>query len=172
MQKVKGEFFDIVKLAFAWPQIAPAFSFAAFSCDRPQTVRQFVFELNLVPIRFRQAIFELSKPEKIQTNASLASLRPLRQQLIEMAPNAIQKPILRGLVKGYLVRSLLISSAIAITGGYAYKVLVADPRKKAYADFYKDYDAEAEGERMYRMGVIRSWNDNEDVPEEKYKLPF
>ena len=89
-----------------------------------------------------------------------------------MTPNAIQKPILRGLVKGYLVRSLLISSACGITGGYLYKILVADPRKKAYADFYKDYNAEAEGDRMYRMGLIRGWHDNEDVPEQEYKLPI
>lgn len=89
-----------------------------------------------------------------------------------MAANAIQKPILRGLVKAYIVRSFLISSACAILGGYSYKVLVADPRKKAYADFYKDYNAEAEGDRMYKMGVIRGWQDNEDVPETKYQLPI
>lgn len=89
-----------------------------------------------------------------------------------MAPNVIQKPLLRGLVKAYLVRSFLISTACAISVGYAYKKLVADPRKQAYTDFYKDYNAEAEAERLYRMGLVRGWSDNEDVPEQTYKLPI
>ena len=85
---------------------------------------------------------------------------------------AIQKPILRGLVKGYLVRGLLITTMTSLVVGYAYKALVADPRKKRYADFYKTYDGNAEADRMYRMGVIRGWDDNDDKPETKYKLPF
>lgn len=84
----------------------------------------------------------------------------------------IAKPILRGYVKAYIVRSFLISCSIGLFAGWSYKYFVADPRKKAYADFYKNYNAEEVAERMYKMGVIRSWHDNEDVPEEGFKLPL
>lgn len=89
-----------------------------------------------------------------------------------MANAPIPKPFLRGHVKAYIVRSFLISTVLAISAGYAYKKLVAEPRKQAYRDFYKTYNAEAEGDRLYRMGLVRGWADNEDVPEQKYKLPI
>lgn len=82
------------------------------------------------------------------------------------------KPILRGHVKAYIVRAFLISSTISCIAGWSYKHFVADARKKAYADFYKNYNAEEEADRLYKMGLIRGWHDNEDVPEQRFKLPY
>ena len=70
-----------------------------------------------------------------------------------MSTGRIAKPILRGHVKGkfnywlffdlkinflifflnkaYIIKSFLISCGLGLTGGYLYKVLVADPRKKS-----------------------------------------
>lgn len=82
----------------------------------------------------------------------------------------VAKPILRGMVKNYIIRSFLQMACVSCFAGWSYKHWIADPRKKAYKDFYVNYNAEEEAERLYRMGLIRGWDDNEDVPEERFKI--
>lgn len=65
-----------------------------------------------------------------------------------------------------MIRAFMISFTSSWALGWTYKHFVADKRKQAYADFYKDYNAEAEADRLYRMGLIRGYQDNEDQPDE------
>lgn len=48
---------------------------------------------------------------------------------------------------------MIIFTTINVT---AFKFLVVDKRKKKYEEFYKNYDAEKEFERMRKAGVFQS----------------
>lgn len=69
---------------------------------------------------------------------------------------AAGRPQLRGLLKGQLLRHVIAVSGLSvITVGLA-KHFLKDARIKAYEDFYKNYDAEKDFERMRDAGVFRS----------------
>lgn len=71
---------------------------------------------------------------------------------------ALRKPVMRGLLeawtKKHMTFLLLGSSGI----GAAYYVLVGLRRKKAYADFYKNYDDEKAFNDMVKLGIFKSYN--------------
>ncbi|GFY74663.1 cytochrome c oxidase subunit 6C [Trichonephila inaurata madagascariensis] len=76
---------------------------------------------------------------------------------LAMSSSAVQKlakPQLRGLFRSYLQKHLTIAIVSGIAGSIAWKFLVMDPRKKAYAEFYKTYDPDAEYKRMKEAGVL------------------
>ncbi|XP_016047672.1 cytochrome c oxidase subunit 6C [Erinaceus europaeus] len=73
-----------------------------------------------------------------------------------MAPGALAKPQMRGLLakrlRFHIVGALIVSLSVAAF----YKFAVAEPRKKAYADFYRNYDPVKEFEEMRKAGVFQS----------------
>ncbi|GBP67699.1 Cytochrome c oxidase subunit 6C-2, partial [Eumeta japonica] len=50
---------------------------------------------------------------------------------------AIPKPIMRGLHAAQTRRNITVALVLAVSGGLSYRLLVAEPRKKAYRDFYR-----------------------------------
>ncbi|MEQ2165608.1 hypothetical protein GOODEAATRI_018849 [Goodea atripinnis] len=63
---------------------------------------------------------------------------------------------MRGLLAKRLRFHLPIAFTLAITTALAFKYTVAEPRKKAYADFYRQYDAVKEFNAMREAGIFES----------------
>lgn len=68
----------------------------------------------------------------------------------------IAKPRLRGLLRRRLQFHLTMAGLLSTSAAAAWWFLVALPRRKRYADFYKTYDAQADFERMKRLGLFQS----------------
>ena len=49
----------------------------------------------------------------------------------------LAKPKMRGLLTDQIKKHLLVSSVLSVLSAYAYKVMVGDPRKQTYAEFYR-----------------------------------
>ncbi|XP_008407408.1 cytochrome c oxidase subunit 6C [Poecilia reticulata] len=69
---------------------------------------------------------------------------------------SLQKPVMRGLLAKRLRFHLPLAFAVSLTVALAYKFGVTEPRKKAYANFYKQYDAVKEFNAMREAGVFES----------------
>ncbi|KAK9873865.1 hypothetical protein WA026_002222 [Henosepilachna vigintioctopunctata] len=69
---------------------------------------------------------------------------------------ALPKPQLRGLLQSQIKKNLIIATAIAFTAVGLQKVFINDERKKVYAEFYKNYNIEAEFEKMRAKGLFDS----------------
>ncbi|XP_023374892.1 cytochrome c oxidase subunit 6C-like [Otolemur garnettii] len=73
-----------------------------------------------------------------------------------MASSALAKPQMRGLLarrlRIHIVGAFVVSLGVAVF----YKLAVAEPRKKAYADFYRNYDSMKAFEEMRKAGVFQS----------------
>ncbi|XP_032204964.1 cytochrome c oxidase subunit 6C [Mustela erminea] len=69
-----------------------------------------------------------------------------------MASRALTEPQMRGLLAKRLRFHVVVSLGIATF----YKFAVAEPRKKAYADFYRNYDSVKDFEKMRRAGIFQS----------------
>jgi len=84
----------------------------------------------------------------------------------EVTPSArLPKPMLRGHLKQYLTKHLIIGGLLSIAGAFAWKYGVAEPRKRRYAEFYRTYDADADFERMDKLGVFRYFEEYDDYKE-------
>lgn len=68
-------------------------------------------------------------------NSILPLIFPVYSQV--MAP-----PVLRGFVQRHLRNAIARSIAVGMVGGCIWKFAYADPKRKQYEDFYKNYDAE------------------------------
>ncbi|RWS02092.1 cytochrome c oxidase subunit 6C-like protein [Dinothrombium tinctorium] len=81
-----------------------------------------------------------------------------------MEVKRLEKPRLRYDVARRQSRTLLFAGALAFTCALAYRHLVAERRKRRYAEFYKTYDAEREMKRMLASGIglPRRFQDQED----------
>lgn len=66
------------------------------------------------------------------------------------------KPQLRGLLHSQIKTNLIVAIGLSIVGGIAYKVLVNDPQKQKYLDYYKNFDIDKEFEIMKNKGVFDS----------------
>uniref|UniRef100_A0A2R5LF95 Putative cytochrome c oxidase subunit vic n=1 Tax=Ornithodoros turicata TaxID=34597 RepID=A0A2R5LF95_9ACAR len=66
------------------------------------------------------------------------------------------KPQLHGLLRSYLRKHIALACVCGVVGAVAWKLLVAEPRKRSYAEFYKTYDAAADNERMTKLGLFQS----------------
>lgn len=53
------------------------------------------------------------------------------------AVQKLAKPQMRGLLRSHLKLHLSIAAVGSVLSALAFKYLVAEPRKKAYAEFYK-----------------------------------
>ncbi len=51
----------------------------------------------------------------------------------------LAKPQMRGLLTDQIKKNLVIATVLSFTTMFAYKFMVADKRKQAYAEFYR-YD--------------------------------
>uniref|UniRef100_A0A8C3X2T7 Cytochrome c oxidase subunit 6C n=1 Tax=Catagonus wagneri TaxID=51154 RepID=A0A8C3X2T7_9CETA len=72
-----------------------------------------------------------------------------------MAASSLTKPQMRGLLAKRL--RVHIGAFIASLGvATFYKFAVAEPRKKAYADFYRNYDSMKDFEEMRKAGIFQS----------------
>ncbi|XP_058635173.1 cytochrome c oxidase subunit 6C-1 [Onychostoma macrolepis] len=69
---------------------------------------------------------------------------------------SLPKPVMRGLLAKRLRFHLPIAFAFSLLTAAAFKFAVTEPRKQAYADFYKHYDATKEFEAMREAGIFES----------------
>ncbi|XP_017152406.1 cytochrome c oxidase subunit 6C-1 [Drosophila miranda] len=65
-------------------------------------------------------------------------------------------PVLRGLHNATIKRNLAVSLGLTAIVTVAYKMLINDPKKAAYAEFYQKYDAKKSFERMKAAGRFQS----------------
>ncbi|CAF0776625.1 unnamed protein product [Brachionus calyciflorus] len=73
--------------------------------------------------------------------------------------------ILRRPLQQDLKKHVTIAFALSAVAAVAWKVLVADPRKKKYQEFYKTYDEERQFKRMVEAGVFDSVKPNAEKSE-------
>jgi cytochrome c oxidase subunit 6c len=75
-------------------------------------------------------------------------------------PNAgcpkLNKPIMRGLHLAQTKRNLAVTFVLIATTVTSVYFLRNKPRKQAYADFYRTYDAEKNFNRMRDAGLLQS----------------
>ncbi|KAM4823856.1 cytochrome c oxidase subunit 6C isoform X1 [Urocitellus parryii] len=86
-----------------------------------------------------------------------------------MASGTLAKPQMRGLLAKRLRFHIVGAFTVALGVAALYKAFsglddachvdefgVAEPRKKAYADFYRNYDSMKDFEEMRRAGIFQS----------------
>ncbi|XP_048879836.1 cytochrome c oxidase subunit 6C-1 [Brienomyrus brachyistius] len=69
---------------------------------------------------------------------------------------SLAKPVMRGLLAKRLRLHLPIAFAVALTIAVGVKYGITEPRKWAYAEFYKNYDANKEFNSMREAGIFES----------------
>ncbi|KAK2562396.1 Cytochrome c oxidase subunit 6C [Acropora cervicornis] len=57
-------------------------------------------------------------------------------------------PVLRGFVQRQLRNAILRSIAIGTAGGFVWMYGYAEPKRRKYEEFYKNYDAEKVAKEM------------------------
>ncbi|KAL8181851.1 UNVERIFIED_CONTAM: Cytochrome c oxidase subunit 6C [Gekko kuhli] len=77
-------------------------------------------------------------------------------KLSTMSSALLAKPQMRGLLASRLKKHLIAVSILSVGIIFGFKFGVSDPRKRAYAEFYKNYDAAKEFEAMREAGVFQS----------------
>ncbi|XP_075405557.1 cytochrome c oxidase subunit 6C [Tenrec ecaudatus] len=73
-----------------------------------------------------------------------------------MSSGALAKPQMRGLLARRLRIHMVGAFILSLGAGAFYKFAVADQRKKAYADFYRNYDSMKDFEEMRKAGIFQS----------------
>ncbi|XP_006891171.1 PREDICTED: cytochrome c oxidase subunit 6C-like [Elephantulus edwardii] len=73
-----------------------------------------------------------------------------------MSSRALAKPQMRGLLAKRLRIHLTIAITLSLGVAACYKFAVADRRKKAYVDFYRNFDAMKDFEEMRKAGIFQS----------------
>ncbi|XP_078619891.1 cytochrome c oxidase subunit 6C-like [Branchiostoma floridae x Branchiostoma japonicum] len=68
----------------------------------------------------------------------------------------LPKPQMRGLLISHLKKHGAVALVFAMGVTLAYKMAVADPRKRHYEEFYKNYDVKKEFEAMKEAGIFHS----------------
>ncbi|KFM75353.1 Cytochrome c oxidase subunit 6C, partial [Stegodyphus mimosarum] len=66
----------------------------------------------------------------------------------------LSKPQLRGLFRSFIRKHIAIALVCGMLTSVAWKYGILEPRKRAYAEFYRTYDAEADYQRMMKAGVL------------------
>ncbi|CAL8337952.1 unnamed protein product [Merluccius merluccius] len=69
---------------------------------------------------------------------------------------SLPKPVMRGLLGKRLRFHIPLAFAFALVAGGLIKYGVTEPRKRAYAEFYKNYDGVKEFNHMREAGVFQS----------------
>ncbi|XP_041268882.1 cytochrome c oxidase subunit 6C-2 [Onychostruthus taczanowskii] len=73
-----------------------------------------------------------------------------------MSAALLPKPQMRGLLARKMKFHLLGAFVVSVGCAALYKFGVAEPRKRAYADFYRNYDPMKDFEAMKAAGVLES----------------
>ncbi|XP_012876140.1 PREDICTED: cytochrome c oxidase subunit 6C-like [Dipodomys ordii] len=73
-----------------------------------------------------------------------------------MASGALAKPQLPGLLAKRLQIHIVGAFIVSLGVSTLYKFSEAEPRKKAYADFYRNYDSMKDFEEMRKAGIFQS----------------
>jgi cytochrome c oxidase subunit 6c len=76
--------------------------------------------------------------------------------MAEKSVQKIPKPQLRGLLASSMKFHLPAALALSAVATVLFKIFYVDARKVKYAEFYKNYDAEKDFERMRKAGVFKS----------------
>ncbi|CAD6999346.1 cytochrome c oxidase subunit 6C-1 [Ceratitis capitata] len=66
------------------------------------------------------------------------------------------KPVLRGLHNATIKKNLIVAIALTTVVTVAWNFAINKPKKVAYAEFYKTYDAQKSFERMKANGRFQS----------------
>jgi cytochrome c oxidase subunit 6c len=74
----------------------------------------------------------------------------------EKSVQKMPKPHLRGLLTSSVKFHLPAALALCAVVRVLFKMFFVDARKVRYAEFYKNYDAEKDFERMRKVGVFKS----------------
>ncbi|XP_051997266.1 cytochrome c oxidase subunit 6C-1-like [Xyrauchen texanus] len=69
---------------------------------------------------------------------------------------SLPMPAMRGLLAKRLRFHLPIAFGLSLLAAAAFKYTVTEPRKQAYADYYKQYDAMKEFNAMREAGIFQS----------------
>ncbi|XP_042259856.1 cytochrome c oxidase subunit 6C-1 [Thunnus albacares] len=69
---------------------------------------------------------------------------------------SLAKPAMRGLLGKRLRFHLPIAFTLSLVAALGFKYGVTEPRKQAYADFYKQYDAVKDFNAMREAGIFES----------------
>ena len=75
---------------------------------------------------------------------------------------ASSAPQLRGLLGTSLKKQVVVAGVLSLAAVILTKVFVKDARLKKYEEFYKNYDAEKDFQRMKNAGVFRSAKPDSD----------
>jgi len=68
----------------------------------------------------------------------------------------IAKPVMKGMHVRQIKRDVAIATVISFVASTGWYFAVNKPRRDNYAAFYKNYDAEADFQRMKEAGVFQS----------------
>ncbi|XP_044262497.1 cytochrome c oxidase subunit 6C-like [Tribolium madens] len=78
----------------------------------------------------------------------------------------IPKPKMRGLLQAQIKRNLILTGISCTIAGLYMKFIFGNGRKKAYADFYKNYDINKEFHRIRRKGLFDSCDPYDEADDE------
>lgn len=87
-------------------------------------------------------------------SATESYTRPPVSKMSAKAVATLAKPKMRGLLTDQIKMHLVVATVLSFGTMFAYKFLVADQRKLAYAEFYRTYDIEKEYNRMKQAGIF------------------
>ncbi|XP_021565240.1 cytochrome c oxidase subunit 6C-like [Carlito syrichta] len=73
-----------------------------------------------------------------------------------MASGALTEPQVHGLLAKRLWFHIVGAFVISLGVAACYKFAVAEPRKKAYTDFHRNYDSMKDFEEMRKAGIFQS----------------
>ncbi|XP_021570620.1 cytochrome c oxidase subunit 6C-like [Carlito syrichta] len=73
-----------------------------------------------------------------------------------MASGALMKPQMHGLLVKHLRFHIVGAFIVSLGVAAFYKFVVAEPRKKTYADSYRNYDSMKDFEEMRKAGIFQS----------------
>ncbi|XP_014439204.1 cytochrome c oxidase subunit 6C-like [Tupaia chinensis] len=73
-----------------------------------------------------------------------------------MAFSALAKPQMHGLLAKRLGFHIVGAFIVSLSVAAFYKFAVTEPRKKVYADFYRNYDSMKDFEEMRKAGIFQS----------------
>jgi len=82
---------------------------------------------------------------------------------------SIAKPVMRNLLEAATKKEIAATFGIATAAGVAWYYAVLNRRKHNYANFYKNYDSEAEFQAMVKLGVFDSVTATGEITAEKWE---
>ncbi|TMS19007.1 cytochrome c oxidase subunit 6C [Larimichthys crocea] len=69
---------------------------------------------------------------------------------------SLAKPMMRGMLAKRLRLHLPLAFVVSFSSALAFNLLIAQPRKRAYAEFYKNYDSVKDFNAMREAGIFES----------------